>query len=319
MALLEVKDLSIDLKQGGGARRLVEGLSLEIHPGQALCLIGESGCGKSVTALSLTRLLSSKFSYGGGEILIDGVDVLTMSDSMLRSIRGAKVSYVFQDPVAYINPVHRIGSQIMETLRLHRPDKANETRIVELLNLVGIPSPESRMRDFPHQMSGGMLQRVMIAMALASEPQLLVADEPTTALDVTIQAQILSLLGQLQQQLKMAVLLISHNLGVVEEFADHVAVMYAGQIVERGTTREVIDHPKHPYTAALLQAVPRLGVVCEKLETIPGQVPSAGIFPSGCRFHPRCSVAEPSCSEVRPSLESIGSGRLVRCPVQNPL
>ena len=318
MALLEVKDLSIDLKQDGGTRRLVDGLSLEILPGQALCLIGESGCGKSVTALSLTRLLSPKFSYGGGEILIEGADVLTMSDSLLRSIRGAKVSYVFQDPVAYINPVHRIGSQIMETLRLHRPDKANESRIVELLKLVGIPSPERRISDFPHQMSGGMLQRVMIAMALASEPQLLVADEPTTALDVTIQAQILSLLGRLQEQLEMAVLLISHNLGVVEEFADHVAVMYAGQIVERGTMREVIDHPKHPYTTALLQAVPRLGVVSEKLEAIPGQVPSAGVFPNGCRFHPRCSVAESSCADVPPLLKSIGSGRLVRCPVQNP-
>ena len=191
MALLEVKDLSIDLKQGGGTRRLVDGLSLEIFPGQALCLIGESGCGKSVTALSLTRLLSPQFSYGGGEILIDGADVLTMSDSMLRSIRGAKVSYVFQDPVAYINPVQRIGSQIMETLRLHRPEKANESRIVELLNLVGIPPPETRMRDFPHQMSGGMLQRVMIAMAMSCEPSILIADEPTTALDVTVQKTIL--------------------------------------------------------------------------------------------------------------------------------
>ena len=318
MALLEVNDLSIDLKQGGGARRLVDGVSLEVHSGQALCLIGESGCGKSVTALSLTRLLSPNFSYASGEIRIDGDDVLTLSDAKLRSVRGGKVSYVFQDPVAYINPIHRIGSQIMESLRLHRPEKATEARVVELLNLVGIPSPDQRMKDFPHQMSGGMLQRVMIAMALASEPQLLVADEPTTALDVTIQAQILSLLGRLQRQLKMAVLLISHNLGVVEEFADHVAVMYAGQIVERGTTHDVIDQPKHPYTTALLKAVPRLGDVCEQLPTIPGQVPSAGEFPGGCRFHPRCSFAVPSCSVDAPVLESIGTDRWVRCPVQNP-
>ena len=317
MALLEVNDLSIDLKQSDGKRRLVDGLSLIVNKGEAFCLIGESGCGKSVTALSLTRLLPSPpFGYGSGEVLIDGVDVLKMSDEQIRTVRGAKVSYVFQDPVAYLNPIHRVGTQILEMLQLHQPAKATQNRIIELLELVGIPSPESRKNDYPHQMSGGMLQRVMIAMALASEPQLLVADEPTTALDVTIQAQILALLSRLQRDLDMAVLLISHNLGVVETFADRVAVMYAGQIVESGRTTEVLEDPKHPYTEALLRAVPRLGGTVESLCTIPGQVPMAGLFPAGCRFHPRCSSALPQCQESVPLLENTGRDRTLRCPIR---
>lgn len=317
MALLEVKNLSLDLKQGDVSYRLVDGLSLEINEGEAFCLIGESGCGKSVTALSLTRLLPCPpFSYGGGEVTMDGQDVLQLSDEQLRKVRGAKVSYVFQDPVAYLNPIHRVGTQILEMLQLHQPAKATPDRIVELLDRVGIPSPETRMNDYPHQMSGGMLQRVMIAMALASEPQLLVADEPTTALDVTIQAQILALLSRLQQELNMAVLLISHNLGLVESFADRVAVMYAGQIVESGKTCDVLENPKHPYTEALLRAIPRLGEKVDRLCSIPGQVPMAGHFPLGCRFHPRCSSVQAECKSVEPSLESISGQRSLRCPVR---
>ena len=319
MALLEVANLSIDLAAGREARRLIDSLGLEIHAGEAFCLIGESGSGKSVTALALTRPLPMPpFEYASGEIRIFEKNLLGLSDGELRKLRGGTMSYVFQDPVAYLNPIHRVGAQIMEMLRLHRPEKASEGRVIELLDLVGIPSPESRIHDFPHEMSGGMLQRVMIAMALASEPQLLIADEPTTALDVTIQAQILRLLKRLQRELGMAVLLISHNLGVVEEFADRVAVMYAGQIVEMGPTAEVLEDPKHPYTAALLRAMPRLGELKDRLNTIEGLVPMAGQYPSGCRFHPRCSEALEECQTNEPRLVRVGEERQARCPVLNP-
>ncbi len=316
MALLEVKDLSIDLADSQERRRLVDGVSVCVAPGEAFCLIGESGCGKSVTALALTRLLSSPpFLYTGGRVLVEGESVWDMSGRELRRIRGGKVSYIFQDPGAYLNPIHQVRTQIREMLALHRPEKAHDGRILELLQLVGIPAPEVRMRDYPHQMSGGMLQRVMIAMALAAEPRLLVADEPTTALDVTVQAQILALLGKLRRQLGMAVLLISHDLGVVEDFADRVAVMYAGQVVECGPASEVLTAPKHPYTEALLRAAPRLGGGGE-LNAIPGQVPAAGVFPSGCRFHPRCSWVQEACSQSVPPLELVGENRQVRCPVR---
>ena len=315
MALLEVKDLLIELEALQGRRRLVDGVSLSIQPGEAFCLIGESGCGKSVTALALARLLPSPpFFYAGGQVMVAGEDVLGMGDREIRRIRGGKVSYIFQDPGAYLNPIHRVGRQIREALALHRPDKANEKRIAELLRLVGIPSPEVRMRDYPHQMSGGMLQRVMIAMALAAEPRLLVADEPTTALDATVQAQILRLLGSLRERLGMAVLLISHDLGLVEDFADRVAVMYAGQVVECGPVSEILDAPKHPYTEALLQAAPRIGG--GGLIPIPGQSPAADAFPSGCRFHPRCSLARETCSQSAPPLVSVGEERMVRCFVR---
>ena len=315
MALLEVKDLLIELEASQGRRRLVDGVSLSIQPGEAFCLIGESGCGKSVTALALTRLLPSPpFFYAGGRVIVAGEDVLGMGDREIRRIRGGKVNYIFQDPGAYLNPIHRVGRQIRESLALHRPDKASEKRVAELLQLVGIPSPEVRMRDYPHQMSGGMLQRVMIAMALAAEPRLLVADEPTTALDATVQAQILGLLASLRERFDMAVLLISHDLGLVGDFADRVAVMYAGQVVECGTVSEVLDAPKHPYTEALLQAAPRLGG--GGLIPIPGQAPAADAFPSGCRFHPRCSLARETCLQSAPPLVSVGADRLVRCFVR---
>lgn len=314
MALLEVKDLSIELEASQERRGLVEGVSLRIQPGEAVCLIGESGCGKSVTALALTRLLPSPpFFYAGGQVIVAGEDVLGMGEREIRRIRGGKISYIFQDPGAYLNPIHQVRRQIREALTLHRPEKASERRVAELLRLVGIPSPQIRMRDYPHQMSGGMLQRVMIAMALASEPRLLVADEPTTALDATVQAQILSLLASLQERLGMAVLLISHDLGLVGDFADRVAVMYAGQVVECGPASDVLDAPKHPYTEALLQAAPRLG---GGLIPIPGQAPSADAFPSGCRFHPRCSLARETCSKSVPPLASVGEDRLVRCFVR---
>src|SRR5271156_1852 len=259
MNLLEIRDLKLDFGKGADAARAVDGVSLTIGTGETLCLVGESGCGKSVTALSIARLVPTPPArYVGGEILLNGRGVLKMSKTELRGIRGGAVSYVFQDPSASLNPVFRIGNQIKESLKLHRPDKANDAEVIRLLKLVGIPAPESRIRNDPFEMSGGMQQRVMIAMALASGPTLLVADEPTTALDVTIQAQILDLLSELKRRLGMAILLITHNLGIVGDMADRVAVMYAGQIVEMSPALDLLRRPLHPYTKALMNSVPKL-------------------------------------------------------------
>jgi oligopeptide/dipeptide ABC transporter ATP-binding protein len=296
----------------------VDGVSLSLEAGKTLGLVGESGSGKSVTALSIARLLPSPPAfYTGGEILLEGRDVLKMSAADLQSIRGALVSYVFQEPGASLNPVFRIGNQIKEALKLHRTGAATDAEVVRLLKLVGIPAPEARVKSYPHELSGGLQQRAMIAMALAPHPELLVADEPTTALDVTIQAQIIELLGQLQQQLGMAILLISHNLGIVGDLADHVAVMYAGQIVETAPARELLKRPLHPYTQALMNSVPSLDADAHRLTAIPGAVPRLGAFPPGCRFHPRCPRAQPACSETPPALLESEPGRWVRCPLWN--
>ena len=297
------------------AVRAVDGVSLALNAGETLCLVGESGSGKSVTALSIARLVPSPPAhYVGGEILIEGRDVLKMSKGDLREIRGGVVSYVFQEPGASLNPVFRVGQQIKESLKLHRPAAATDAEVIRLLKLVGIPAPESRRKSYPHEMSGGMQQRVMIAMALASQPKLLVADEPTTALDVTIQAQIIELLRDLKQQLGMAILLITHNLGIVGDLADRVAVMYAGQIVETAPARELLRRPLHPYTQALMHSVPSLEARVERLTAIPGNVPQLGAFPSGCRFHPRCPKAHSDCSRQAPALVEVEPRRWVRCP-----
>ncbi len=318
MSLLEIINLQIEFGSGPAAVRAVDGVSLSLEAGRTLCLVGESGSGKSVTALSVARLVPAPPArYVAGEILIEGRDVLKMSPRELREIRGGLVSYVFQEPGASLNPVIRVGAQIKESLLYHRPASAADAEVVRLLKLVRIPAPESRLGNYPHEMSGGMLQRVMIAMALASRPKLLVADEPTTALDVTIQAQIIELLGELRRESGMAVLLITHNLGVVGDIADDVAVMYAGQIVEQGPVRDVLQRPLHPYTRALIQSVPGLDQDLERLATIPGSVPLPGAFPAGCRFHPRCSMARPSCAAQTPALEDLGGGRRVRCPFWN--
>jgi oligopeptide/dipeptide ABC transporter ATP-binding protein len=252
-------------------------------------------------------------NYVGGEILLNGVDVLKMSSRELQKIRGGVVSYVFQEPGASLNPVFRIGNQIKESLKLHRPEKANDAEVIRLLKLVGIPAPESRIKNYPFEMSGGMQQRVMIAMALASEPKLLVADEPTTALDVTIQAQILDLLRDLKKRLGMAILLITHNLGIVGDMADRVAVMYAGQIVELAPAKELLRKPFHPYTKALMNSVPKLHGDANRLSAIPGNVPRIGNFPKGCRFFPRCPSAKPECENQMPELIEIEPNRWVRC------
>jgi len=313
--LLEIKDLKLDFGAGAEALRAVDGVSLTIDAGETVCLVGESGCGKTVTALSIARLVPTPpANYVGGKIRLNGRDVLQMSNGELRNIRGGVVSYIFQEPGAALNPVFRIGNQIKESLKLHRPKKATKAEVIRLLKLVGIPAPEARLRNYPFEMSGGMQQRVMIAMALASEPKLLVADEPTTALDVTIQAQILELLHDLKQRLGMAILLITHNLGIVGDMADRVAVMYAGQIVELSPAKELLRRPLHPYTKALMASVPKLRGDAERLSAIPGNVPRIGNFPPGCRFAPRCPIAKPECSEKIPELVEIEPGRLVRCP-----
>lgn len=318
MPLLEIKNLKLDFKQGDKLLRAVDGVSFGLEAGETVCLVGESGCGKSVTALSIARLVPTPPAYyPEGEILLNGRDVLKMGKNELRSIRGGVVSYIFQDPNASLNPVFRVGNQIKESLKLHRPQAATDAEVIRLLKLVGIPAPESRIRDYPHQMSGGMQQRVMIAMALASEPKLLIADEPTTALDVTIQAQIMELLLDLKKRLGMSILLITHNLGIVGDIADRLAVMYAGQIVEMAPANKMLKRPMHPYTRSLMNSIPKLGHEMERLHAIPGNVPSIGFMPTGCRFHPRCPIAKSDCSLKVPELIEAEPGHWVRCPYWN--
>jgi oligopeptide/dipeptide ABC transporter ATP-binding protein len=315
MPLLDIQDLRIDF----GTTRVVDGVSLAIDEGQTLGLVGESGCGKSVTALSIGRLLATPPArHAGGRILLGGQEVLTLSSDGLRSIRGRVVSYIFQEPGASLNPVRRIGAQVLESLRLHAPSRATEAEVVRRLAGVGIPAPDQRARDYPHQLSGGMQQRVMIALALASEPRLLVADEPTTALDATVQAQIMDLLLDVQRRTGMAILLITHNLGLVADVARRVAVMYAGQIVEEAPARHLLSQPVHPYTRALIRSVPEIGVDRERLPALPGQVPVPGRWPDGCRFAPRCPSALASCATSPPGLEPVAPGHRVRCPVRPP-
>ncbi len=314
--LLEVRDLQVSFFTDEGEVRAVDGVSFTIKRGETMALVGESGCGKSVTALSLAKLVATPPGvYKGGEILLDGSDVLKMDKEKLRSIRGAKISYIFQEPATSLNPVFRIGYQIKEVLGLHRPDDATDDEVVRLLKLVHITEPERRMRDYPHQLSGGMQQRVMIAMALACNPALLIADEPTTALDVTIQAQILDLLKELKKKIGMSILLITHNLGIVGDIADTVAVMYAGRIVEYSPAQALLQKPLHPYTLALMRSIPRLGARAARLNSIPGSVPNPARLPTGCKFYPRCDRAQNDCTaEPEAKLLNDDSGsRKVRC------
>ncbi len=313
--VLEIEDLRIEFETGAQPVPVLDGVSLDIGSGETVCLVGESGSGKTVTALAIARLLPCPPArYAGGRILVNRRDALRMSAKELRTIRGRVVSYVFQDPAVALNPVLRAGAQVLETLALHRPEAAHTDEVISLLRWVGIPAPELRIRDYPHQLSGGMQQRLMLAMALASHPRLLVADEPTTALDVTIQAQILELLRALRRQLNMSVLLITHNLGLVGEIADRVVVLYAGQIIEEAPARELLSRPRHPYTRALMRSVPELGRDAPRLDAIPGSVPRLGDWPAGCRFHPRCPMARPDCSREAPALASVAPHQRVRCP-----
>ena len=326
MSVLKVDSLSIEFKVEGSWLPAVTDVSFSLERGQILALVGESGCGKSVTCMSLARLLPEPPArVVSGKIELEGpsgpMDVLKLSSSELRKVRGGRIAYVFQEPSVSLNPVFRVGEQIAEAVELHRPDVSDPwAEAIELLRLVGIPEPALRAGRYPHEMSGGMQQRVMIAMALASRPSVLVADEPTTALDVTIQAQILELLVKLRDEFGMAIILVTHNLGIVAELADNVAVMYAGRIVEKAPVKELIDNPSHPYAQALMAAVPRLGSQGGRLQTIPGSVPSPANFPKGCRFFGRCEVASSlddakklKCATESPSLSEFAAGHFCAC------
>jgi oligopeptide/dipeptide ABC transporter ATP-binding protein len=292
-SLIQIRDLQTHFFTDGGVARAVDGVSYDIPRGKTLALVGESGCGKSVSALSIMRLIAEPpGKIIGGQILFEGKDLVQASPAEMRRIRGNQIGMIFQEPMTSLNPVYTIGDQIVEGIELHRDlqGKAAWDLATEMLHKVGIPAPKQRIHDYPHQLSGGMRQRVMIAMALSCDPELLIADEPTTALDVTIQAQILDLLEQLKADHNMSILMITHDLGVVADMADEVCVMYAGKIVERAGVKDLYGNPQHPYTIGLLGCIPRLSDSKTKLAVIPGNVPNPLQFPSGCRFHPRCSL-----------------------------
>ncbi len=317
--LLEVKGLSTWFHTRDGIVKAVDGVSFEVHRGEVLGLVGESGCGKSVTSLSIMQLVPKPGRNEGGEVLFDGENLLDMPPRELEGLRGERISMIFQQPQSSLNPVTSVGVQISEIFEVHRKLKrrVGKERAAELLARVGIPDAADRITAYPHEFSGGMAQRVMIAMALALEPELLIADEPTTALDVTIQAQILDLMRDLQREEGTAVILITHDLGVVSEMADRVAVMYAGEIVEEAETEALFADPKHPYTQGLISSIPVLGKVAAELDVIPGNVPNLVDLPVGCRFADRCRARVENkleiCTEQRPELIQIGEKRSVRC------
>jgi peptide/nickel transport system ATP-binding protein len=317
--LLEVRGLKTHFATDDGMVHAVDGVDLALGEGETLGVVGESGCGKSVTAFTIMRLVPiPPAKIVAGEILWRGRDLLKLSEGDMRAIRAREIAMVFQEPMTSLNPVYTIGEQIAETVRLHEglSRKAAMDRAVEMLRLVRIPHPERRVRDYPHQFSGGMRQRVMIAMALSCRPKLLIADEPTTALDVTIQAQILDLLGDLKGSMGMAVMLITHAMGVIAETAQRVIVMYAGRVVEEAPVAELFGAPKHPYTQGLIRSIPRIDLAAtekQKLEAIPGVVPSLLNAPEGCRFAPRCPHAKPECTAATPPLREISTGHKVAC------
>ena len=313
--LLEVKDLETEFKVKRGTVKAVNGVSFEVDKGEILAVVGESGSGKSVTSLSVMGLIRDPGRVAGGEILFNGENLLKKSTKEMQAVRGDKISMIFQEPMTSLNPVYRVKDQIMETILTHTTMNKKEAlkRAIEMLDLVGIPAPEQRVNDYPHQMSGGMRQRVMIAMALACDPELLIADEPTTALDVTIQAQILDLINRLREKLGMAVLLITHDLGVVAETADKVVVMYCGRVVEQATVEQLFTKPLHPYTQGLLDSIPKMDEDRERLYMIKGIVPDPIHLPKGCSFADRCDKCMEKCREHMPKLSVTEDGRKVRC------
>ena len=327
-SLLTIKDLTVEFHTEDGVIRAVDGVSFGINRGETLGLVGESGCGKSVTALSIMQLIAKPVGkITNGQIIFDNQDLLTLPETGLRKLRGNRISMIFQEPMTSLNPVFTVGDQIMEAVRLHQGLNKRDAldKSIEMLKLVGIPAPEDRVHNFPHQLSGGMRQRVMIAMALSCKPDLLIADEPTTALDVTIQAQIMELMKKLQSELKMGIILITHDLGVVAETCDRVAVMYAGQIVEEASVTEIFSSPRHPYTLGLLNSVPGYHggdtIIGEdgkpRLKTIPGMVPNLLELGSGCRFGDRCYKVEPGCRTHEIALTQAEHGRQYRCRLPN--
>lgn len=312
--VLEVDELKVGIKDEGQKINIVNGVSFDLYKGETLGIVGESGCGKSMTSLSLMGLLPSGVEYLGGDVRLDRLQFKDFSKKDWRKIRGKRIAMIFQEPMSSLNPVHTIGNQIMEMVLNHEKmtKKEARARALEMLQLVGIPRPEQVLDEYPYQLSGGMRQRVMIAIALSCNPEILVADEPTTALDVTIQAQILELMKKLQDQMNMSIMLITHDLGVVAEMCDRVIVMYAGEVVEESLVVELFDNPKHPYTKGLLASLPDINEQKEYLSSIPGVVPAPGNMPSGCRFAERCPQAHGRCKEIPPLFET-ESGSRVKC------
>ena len=313
--VLQVKDLELWFVNENGAKKILNGISFDIYKGETLGIVGESGCGKSVTSLSIMRLLNEPPATLRGEINFQGRNLLALSEKQMQPIRGDRISLIFQEPMTSLNPVFTIGDQLTETFVLHQgaTKKEAKDKVIDLLRMVRIPEPEQRFKEFPHQLSGGMRQRVMIAMALACKPELLIADEPTTALDVTIQAQVLELMKDLQKEMGTSIAFITHDLGVVSEMCNRVIVLYCGEVVEEATTRELFTNPMHPYTEGLLGTLPKFGLK-GRLNTIPGVVPPAGKFPSGCVFAPRCQYATETCHACKPALCAAGEGgHKVRC------
>ncbi|WP_107840168.1 ABC transporter ATP-binding protein [Metasolibacillus meyeri] len=314
--VLEVKNLKTHFFTKEGVSKAVDGVSFYLNKGETIGVVGESGCGKSMTSLSILNLIPSPpGKIVDGEILLHGQNIVGLPQEELRKIRGKKISMIFQEPMTSLNPVLTVGEQIAETIRLHEklPRRQAWDKAVEMLRIVGIPSPEKRAKQEPYQLSGGMRQRVMIAMSLACSPDVLIADEPTTALDVTIQAQILEILKDLQQKMGMSIIFITHDLGVVSEMCDKVAVMYAGQVIEEGATGELFEQPLHPYTRGLIDSLPKLYEEQDELQTIEGSVPSPYKYPVGCRYADRCPFARELCREAQPELIEMAEGRKVRC------
>ena len=313
--LLRVEGLTVKFQTYNGEVTAVNNLELLLNENETLGIVGESGSGKSVTSLSIMGLLEESTSSVSGRALFKGTDLIAMKEKEKQEYRGNHLAMIFQEPMTSLNPLHKCGNQIIESMLIHTDISKAEAKekAIELLKLVGIPAPEQRFNEYPHQMSGGMRQRVMIAMALACDPQLLIADEPTTALDVTIQAQILEVLKELRDRLKMGIILITHDLGVVSEVCDRVIVMYTGKVVEQGLIREILDKPKHPYTEGLIAAIPNIQDEKGKLSSIEGMVPQLDNMPKGCSFHPRCPYAMAICKEKRPALTTDENGRKVRC------
>jgi oligopeptide/dipeptide ABC transporter ATP-binding protein len=314
--ILQVKDLRTQFKTHDGVVKAVDGVSFDLYPGESLGIVGESGSGKSITALSLLRLVPDPGRVVGGEVLFRNEDLLSLTDDQIREIRGRDIAMIFQDPQSSLNPVLKTGFQIAEAMLAHRKGTKKQAtqRAIELLKRVRIPAAESRVKDFPHQLSGGMRQRAMIAMGLSNAPSILIADEPTTALDVTVQAQILELLADLNQELRTAIIMITHNMGVVAGLCTRVLVMYAGQIVEQGPVDQIFENPQHPYTWSLLKSIPRVDAIRhDRLKSIEGIAPDLLRPPAGCRFHPRCPFRIDKCLDQEPELEEVLPGRLARC------
>jgi len=318
--LLDIRNLKTYFHVRGGVLKAVDDVSLSIRQGETLGLVGESGCGKSVTASTVMGLIPMPPGFiAAGEVVFEDQDLLKMPESRMRQIRGKKISMIFQEPMTSLNPVFTVGDQVAEVIRLHERLSGKETRerVIESFRLVGIPAAETRINEYPHQMSGGMRQRVMIAMALACHPKLMIADEPTTALDVTIQAQILELMNKLKSETGASILFITHDLGVIAEMAQNVAVMYAGKVMEEADAETLFSGPRHPYTIGLLSSIPIVGFDKRKrrLSTIPGVVPSLFSLPKGCLFHDRCSAARKECGNVEPPVVDLGNGHMVRCHI----